>query len=110
MSKENWDELFIFVTKTLIPSIITITIGIAVEARRTRKLSWIEVATSFIVGCGTAYLFHEWIHETYTQESHATIAVSIITMGSYKGWELLLVFFNKMKLEDVIKFLTNFRK
>lgn len=82
---------------------VTVIIGMAVEYNRTKKLSWVQIILSLIIGVGTAYLAHEWIHDTYTEQGHSTIAVSIVTIASSKGWELLMVFINSRKLSDVKK-------
>ncbi len=110
MSKEEiWSSFLQVFSKTIVPSIITVVIGIAVEYRRTRKLSGIQIVTSFIIGVGTVYLLHDYIHDTWTGKM-STVMISVITAGSIKGWELLMTFINNTKLSDVIRWMDKFSK
>jgi len=111
MSKEEiWNNFVQIFTKTLFPAIITILIGIAVEVRTKKKLIWARVLSSFVIGTGTAYLAHEWIHKTYPEDGEATLAVSMVTMASYKGWELLMIGLNNTTLSGFIEILKKFLK
>ena len=112
MSKEFWNEVF---AKTLLPSIITILIGMAVEVRRKRKLHLVEVVANFVIGVGTVYLFRNNIHAMASSEDQATLYISIVTVASYKGWELFYESLNKTTkfselLKQVISFLSKFSK
>ncbi len=106
MSKgEIWNSFLEVFSKTIVPSLITVIIGVAVEYRRTKKLSGIQIITSFIIGVGTVYLMHDYIHETWKGKM-TTVMVSVITAGSIKGWELFMTFINNTKLSDVIEWLS----
>jgi len=102
MSKQFWNEVFL---KTLLPSIITVIIITAVEIKKHRKMHWLEIIANFIIGVGTAYLFRHYIHSHYEDTDHATLAISIITVGSYKGWELLYDGFGRASLKQFLEFL-----
>ncbi len=110
MSKEDlissisWDGVSNLLTKTLIPSFITVLIGVSVEYNRTKRLSFLQVLVAIVVGMGTAYLFHESIHEHYPNNGDASIAVSFVTIVSYKGWELLIILINKTTIKDLLSF------
>lgn len=102
MSKEFWNEVFI---KTLLPSIITVIIGVAVELKKNRKMHWLEIVANFVIGVGTAYLFRHIVHSNYPDQDHATLLISVITVGSYKGWELLYDGIGRASMKQLLQFL-----
>ena len=102
MSKQFWNEVFI---KTLLPSIITVIIITAVEIKKHQKMHWLEILANFIIGVGTAYLFRHLIHSHYADPDHATLAISIVTVASYKGWELLYNAFGRASIKELLELL-----
>lgn len=75
-------ELYILLTKVLLPSILTITAGIFIEIKNgTMKASAFNIAMSYIVGMTGAYLFSEIIFQHF-KDGQATLAISFITLLS----------------------------
>lgn len=78
---KEMDDLKTWLVKILLPSLVAISIKLAVEARE--GISWFNVITSFITGVGSAYLFSQPVIVHFA-EQYQPIAIGIIAISGEK--------------------------
>jgi hypothetical protein len=74
-------DLKTWLVKILLPSLVAISIKLAVQAKK--GISWFNVITSFVTGVGSAYLFSGVVISTVAEE-YVPIAIAIIAISGEK--------------------------
>lgn len=102
------DELYKFLLKILVPSIIAITIKIATQVKR-EKMSFGRILISFIVGIGCAYFVFPFIDEG----RWTPLIVGVVAMSGEKISEYLIYKWDidkalSMILKGLLNFIVNF--
>jgi hypothetical protein len=89
-------DLKTWLVKILLPSLVAISIKLAVQAKK--GISWFNVITSFITGVGSAYLFSGLVVSSVADQ-YLPIAIGIIAISGEKIG-LWLVY--KLNVESLI--------
>jgi hypothetical protein len=92
------DDFKSWALKVIIPSLIAISIKLAVQSKR-GVVSWFNVISSFITGIGSAYLCADLVMETFAHQ-YVPIVIAIITISGEKiGFWLVY----KMNVESILE-------
>jgi hypothetical protein len=89
-------DLKTWLVKILLPSLVAISIKLAVQAKK--GISWFNVITSFITGIGSTYLFSGLVVDTVA-DKYLPVAIGIIAISGEKIG-LWLVY--KLNVESLI--------
>jgi hypothetical protein len=92
------DGITEFITKILIPAMVGISLKIAVQMKKT-KLSFLNVALSFIAGISCAWLLSDLIH-LHVQEQYQSISIAIIAISGEKVGDFLVY---KLKVDEFLQ-------
>ncbi len=90
--EETWIEFKAFFLKILAPSLVAISVKLAVQSTR-RKITIFEVMVSFVTGIGCAYLFSGLIIDNFST-NWQTIYIAIIAISGEKIGAWLTYKFN----------------
>ena len=92
------DEIKSFFVKIIIPAFVAVSIKIAINAK-TKKVTFAQVIGSFVIGIGSAYIFGDYVMESFTHEWQpmviAVIAISGDKIGSY--------FMDRVNVEKIVE-------
>jgi hypothetical protein len=92
------DGITEFITKILIPAMVGISLKIAVQMKKTR-LSFLNVALSFIAGISCAWLLSDLIH-LHVQEQYQAISIAIIAISGEKVGDFLVY---KLRVDEFLQ-------
>lgn len=93
------NEFIAFITKIIIPALITTAIAIAIDVKNNiTKVSWITVLMSIIIGLGGSYIFGDMIMEN-VQSKAVPVAVSAVTLLTEKTFKF---FIHRFKVDELI--------
>lgn len=91
---EEWKA---FILKTIIPALIAVSIKIAIQAKEA-KVTILQVIVSFVCGIGFAYIFSDYIDQTFFHPWHSVV----IAMVAISGEKIGHYFVYKIRLDDLI--------
>lgn len=91
------EEVRAFTLKTIIPALVAISIKLAVQAKE-QKVTLLQVVISFICGMGCAYLFSEYIDQTFSHPWHS-VAIAVVAISGEKIGHFLV---HKINVEKII--------
>ena len=74
--------------KIIIPSIVAISVKLAIQSRRSR-VSFFNGFASVIIGVGTAYITSSWVMESF-QDKYIPIVIACVTLSGEKIAEWLI--------------------
>jgi hypothetical protein len=92
------DGLTEFITKILIPAMVGISLKIAVQMKKT-KLSFLNVALSFIAGISCAWLLSDLV-QLHVHEQYRAISIAIIAMSGEKFGEFVVY---KLRVDEFLQ-------
>lgn len=73
-------EIYSFFLKIIFPAIVGVGIKIAVEMQMdSKKISWVNVILSLVIGVGMVYLFYGIINR-YIEEDFIPLAVGLVAI------------------------------
>jgi hypothetical protein len=92
------DGLTEFITKILLPAMVGISLKIAVQMKKT-KLSFLNVALSFIAGISCAWLLSDLIH-LHVHNQYQSICIAIIAISGEKVGDFLVY---KLRVDEFLQ-------
>jgi hypothetical protein len=92
------DGITEFITKILLPAMVGISLKISVQMKKT-KLSFLNVALSFIAGVSCAWLLSDLIH-LHVQEQYQAVSIGIIAMSGEKFGEFIVY---KLRVDEFLQ-------
>lgn len=93
------NEFLQFLTKIMIPAIITTAVAVAVDVKNdVSKVSWLTIMMSFIIGCGGAWLAGDYIIERF-KGGELTLVVAIVTSLTEKTFKFII---HKLKVDQIL--------
>jgi hypothetical protein len=91
------EELKAWSVKFLLPSLVAISIKLAVQSRN--GISWFNVTTSIVTAIGSAYLFGPIVVPYLPEHWHNAAVASVAISGEKIGFWLVY----KLNVENVLK-------
>ena len=85
-------EIYNFIAKILIPSIIAISIKVATQIKR-EKMTVLKVILSFVTGIGCAYFTYPFVFDN-VEDNYLPLIVGIVSISGEKIAEYLIYKFN----------------
>ena len=96
------EEVWTWILKILIPALIGIVISISIKMQK-KRVKFIQIFLSVVIGVGTAYLTGTWILNTF-RDDIAPIIIAVVTMlGEKIGYWLVYKFEVDKFCEDLIQ-------
>lgn len=100
------EEIYLIFTKTIVPALVAISVGLAVKMKKVR-VSIKEAFLSIVIGVGFALLLGGWIHETF-EDNMGTMVIALVTITGEKiGYWLVFKFdFDRIgqALQDMLEY------
>ncbi len=85
-------EIKELVVKILIPSVVAISVKLAMQSRKA-KISFFNGFASVVIGVGCAYITSSWVMEAF-QDKYIPIVIACVTLSGEKVAEWLIYKFN----------------
>lgn len=95
------EEVKALVLKTIIPGLIAVSIKLAIQAKQA-KVTWVQIIVSFITGIGFAYLFADYVNETFSHPWQPMVTAMVAISGEKIGYWLVY----KFKPESLFDFMS----
>lgn len=76
------DDLRTWIFKILLPSLVAISVKLAIQARR-GTVSYFNALTSIVIGIGTAYICSDLVIQT-VDDKYLTVAIAVLTIAGEK--------------------------
>jgi hypothetical protein len=92
------DELLHILTKTILPALVAVSVGIAVKMQK-MKVTIISAITSYVIGLGFAFIFGFAIHE-HIETGWATVIIGAIAITGEKIGHWLIF---KLDVDEVME-------
>jgi len=86
------EELRSLLIKVLIPSLVAISVKLAITMRK-HNMTILNIVSSVIIGVGSAYLFSGFIFKHFSDEA-ATLMIAMVTISGDKIGNWLIYKFN----------------
>lgn len=97
-------EIYSFFLKIIFPAIVGVGIKIAVEMQiDSKKISWVNVVLSFVIGVGMAYLFNGVILKHF-DEDYVPLAIGLVAII---GKEFAVYLIYKLNIDTFLTALIN---
>lgn len=77
-----WQQTWSVVTKTVLPALIAVSVGIAVKMQK-KRITVLNAIGSYVIGVGFAFICGFWIHENFSQGT-ATLLIGAVAITSEK--------------------------
>lgn len=103
------EEVKALLLKTVIPIMIGVSMRLALDAR-TRKVTFFEVLTSFVLGIGMVYLLYFPVREQFGDVYQPLVYGSIAMFGDRFGLYMMKKFNIEAWLINAFDFVTKFIK
>lgn len=85
------EDVYQILTKTIIPALIAVSVGIAVKMKR-KKITLLSAFTSYIIGIGFAFIFGFVIHENFEPSTSIILVSTIAITGEKIGYWIIFKF------------------
>ena len=99
-------ELKEFLIKIILPSVVAISIKLAMETRK-GKVSVFNAITSVIIGVGSAYLSANWVMNTFDDNTIPILIACITIVGEKIAYWLIYKFNVDVIGDSIINYLVN---
>lgn len=85
------EETRAFILKIIVPALVALSIKIAIMNQQ-KKVSILQVATSFITGIGSAYIFADFVMESFEHQYIPLVIATITISGEKIGYYVIYKF------------------
>lgn len=100
-----WGQVLQVITKTLLPAIVAVSVGIAVRMQK-KRVTFLSAVCSFVSGCGLAYITGAFIETHYSEDLRPILIAAVAILGD----KFILWAIYKFKLGDVGDIIKEFIK
>jgi len=85
------DDMWQLLTKTIIPALVAVSVGIAVKMKKTR-ITLLSAFTSYVIGIGFAFIFGFAINEHFEPDTAIMAIGAVAITGEKIGYWIIFTF------------------